>query len=136
MQLGRSQGRLRSPAFRRRGWVLTAGRKFLVGASLSLPLLFTWVASARAQQVVTEGNDYLFSFDDDQGDSLVNFVTVYQRLTGKVIHVDEKDLKDIKILQLGTMRVPKNRFDIYFGAVLRNLDFLIVQFGPPDADFL
>ena len=108
-----------------------AGRKFRVGASFTLSLLFTLIGSARAQQVVTEGNDYLISFDEDQGDSLVNFITVYQRMTGKVIHVDEKDLKDIKILQLGTMRVQKNRFDIYFGAVLRNLDFLIVQFGPP-----
>jgi general secretion pathway protein D len=116
--------------------VFTAGRKFLVGASFTLAPLFTWDSSARAQQVVSEEKDYLVTFDEDQGDSLVSFITMYQRLTGKVIHVDDKDLKDIKVLQIGTMRVPKNRFDIYFGAVLRNLDFLMVQFGPPDAGFL
>jgi hypothetical protein len=116
--------------------VHTAGRKFLVGASFTLSLLFPLAASSRAQQVVAEGDGYIFTFDEDQGDSLINFVTQYQRLTGKVIHLDEKDLKDIKILQLGSMRVPKTRLDVYFGAVLRNLDFLIVQFGPNDAGFL
>src|SRR6185369_9173746 len=75
-------------------------------------------------------------FDEDQGESLISFVTTYQRFTGKIIHFDEKDLKDIKILQLGTARVPISRFDIYFGAVLRNLDFMIIQFGPSDAGFL
>jgi general secretion pathway protein D len=116
--------------------VHTAGRKFLVGASITLSLLFSLAAPSRAQQIVKEEKDYLVTFDEDQGDSLINFITTYQRLSGKVIHVDEKDLKDIKILQLGTMRVPINRFDIYFGAVLRNLDFMIIQFGPSDAGFL
>src|SRR5258706_409095 len=67
MQLGRSLGRLRSPACRRRGWVFTAGRKFLVGASFTLALPFTWDSSARAQQVAVEEKDYLVTFDENPG---------------------------------------------------------------------
>jgi general secretion pathway protein D len=92
--------------------------------------------SARAQQIKTDGDFYEITFDEENGTQLIEFITIYQRMTGKVIGYDDKDLKDAKILQLGTMRVAKSRFDIYFGAVLRNLDYLIVQFGPPDAGFL
>jgi type II secretory pathway component GspD/PulD (secretin) len=116
--------------------VLTAGRKFLIAATWALALVGALQPSARAQQIKTDGDFYEVTFDEEQGTALIEFITIYQRMTGKVIGNDDKDLKDAKILQLGTMRVAKSRFDIYFGAVLRNLDYLIVQFGPSDAGFL
>ncbi|MSR48120.1 MAG: hypothetical protein EXS13_13855 [Planctomycetes bacterium] len=83
-----------------------------------------------------QGDDYVITFDETTGTDLADFIATYQRITGKVIHYEDKDIKDSKIFQLGSKRVPKNRFDIYFGAVLRNLEYLIVQFGPEDAGFL
>jgi general secretion pathway protein D len=116
--------------------VPTAGRKFQVAATFALALIGALGRPARAQQIATEGENYVVTFDEENGTQLLEFITAYQRLSGKVIGYDDKDVKDVKILQLGSMHVPKGRFDIYFGAVLRNLDFLIVQFGPPDAGFL
>ena len=114
----------------------TAGTKFLVAATLGFALIGALGPPARAQQIAQEGENYIITFDEENGTQLLEFITAYQRLTGKVIGYDDKDVKEVKILQLGSMKVPKTRFDIYFGAVLRNLDFLLVQFGPPDAGFL
>src|SRR5262245_27271738 len=101
-----------------------------LGIAAFLPTL------APAQNVVQDQNNFIVTFDEEQGTALAEFITVYQRITGKVIHYEVKEIENIKIFQLGTKTVPKDRFDIYFGAVLRNLEFLIVQFGPEDAGFL
>ncbi|MBL8840443.1 MAG: hypothetical protein JNL90_02820 [Planctomycetes bacterium] len=92
--------------------------------------------SGSAQAVTEQGDAYDISFDETTGTELADFIASYQRITGKVIHYEEKDIKEAKIFQLGRKRVPKDRLDVYFGAVLRNLDYLIVQFGPEDAGFL
>ncbi len=97
----------------------------------------TYVAPSASAQAITEKDDvFTISFDETTGTDLADFIASYQRITDKVIHYEEKDIKDSKIFQLGSKRVPRDRLDVYFGAVLRNLDYLIVQFGPEDAGFL
>ena len=113
----------------------TAAMKFTT-SSLVLALACLAPASAFGQAVQQQGSNFIVTFDESEGTDLSEFITVYQRITGKVIHYEKKDIEGQKIFQLGTKVVPKDRFDIYFGAVLRNLDFLIVQFGPEDAGFL
>jgi general secretion pathway protein D len=93
-------------------------------------------AAATAQIVKQEEKNFIVTFDEAQGTDLAEFITSYQRISGKAIHYEQKDIENQKIFQLGSKVVPKDRFDIYFGAVLRNLDFLMVQFGPEDAGFL
>ncbi len=110
-------------------------RTAAVGAT-ALAFAIGVAPDAAAQAVQPQGNDYVITFDEITGTDLSEFIASYQRITGKVIHYEEKDIKDTKIFQLGSKRVPKDRLDVYFGAVLRNLEYLIVQFGPEDAGFL
>ncbi len=91
--------------------------------------------SAHAQEVEDQGDHLLITFDEVDGTFLTEFIAMYQRKTGKVIHYEPNDVKDVRIHQLGTHRIPIDRLDIFFGAVLRNHEFLLVQFGPPDAGF-
>jgi len=116
--------------------VRTAAMKHATLASVAFAVAILHPDAARAQTVQQQGESFIVTFDEEAGTDLAEFITVYQRITGKVIHYEKKDITDVKIFQLGTKLVPKGRFDIYFGAVLRNLDFLIVQFGPEDAGFL
>ena len=110
---------------RRRGSIIAG----LVGAFIALP-------AAEAQEVrQLEDGKILIRFDEVNGTELTEFVKLFQELQGAVIHYEPKDIKDIKIHQLGDAIIRKDRLDIFFGAVLRNLDFLLVQYGPLDAGF-
>lgn len=129
----------RAPANRLQRPSRGAGRGAVraVAAGIAWLALAVGVApDAAAQAVQPQGDDYVITFDEITGTDLSEFIASYQRITGKVIHYEEKDIKDTKIFQLGSKRVPKDRLDVYFGAVLRNLEYLIVQFGPEDAGFL
>lgn len=114
----------------------TVTSKFMSSIVLGGAAAVLLAPSAAAQAVTEQGDAYDISFDETTGTDLADFIASYQRITGKVIHYEEKDIKEAKIFQLGRKRVPKDRLDVYFGAVLRNLDYLIVQFGPEDAGFL
>jgi len=116
--------------------VPTAARKLATSTLLAAAAAGLLARPASGQAVQHQGDNYVVTFDEVEGTDLAEFITLYQRLTGKVIHYEKKDIEQEKIFQLGTKTVPKTRFDIYFGAVLRNRDYLIVQFGPEDAGFL
>ncbi len=95
--------------------------------------------------VKEQDGSLVFSFDELNGTSMRDFVAMYQKLTGKVIQYDIKDLPgedqpggqgDVKIWFFGRKLVPRNKLDLYFGAVLRSLDYLLIQIGSEEAGFL
>lgn len=107
------------------------------GGIALLAVLLGSALPARGQQVIEdEGGGLQLTFDEVSGTELSEFLQVYQRQTGMVIQYTPSDIEGVKINQLGTTTVKSSkRLEVFFGAVLRNLEFLLVQFGPEDAGF-
>lgn len=109
-------------------------------ALVALLLLFAGplAAPSVAQDITIDGDDYHLQFDETNGESMADFIDLAQKLLNRPIKYTRGDLEDqnSRIYILGSQRIKRDEFFQYFQAILKAHDFLVVEYGPEDSNFL
>ena len=93
---------------------------------------------ASAQDITLQGDEYLLQFDETDGEPMSDFIDLAQKLLNRPIKYTPSDVSDAnaRIFILGTQRIKRDQFFQYFQAILKAHDFLVIEYGPEDSNFL
>jgi len=82
------------------------------------------------------GDSYVFQFDEELGESLIDFIDLAKVILQRPIKFVPTEVGDVKIFIVGPLTVEKAKFYQFFQAVLRAYDFIIMDYGPKGSSFL
>ncbi|MHC5211745.1 MAG: secretin N-terminal domain-containing protein [Planctomycetota bacterium] len=107
----------------------------LTAALLALALITG--LPALAQDITVQGDEYVLQFDETDGEPLVDFVDLAQKILQRPIRYTPADLgPEVRVYILGPQRVKQAQFEQYFQSVLKAYDYIVIEYGPQDSNFL
>lgn len=110
--------------------------------ALATLVLLTGSLAAQDVQLVPgdpatgRGDSYVFQFDEELGESLIDFIDLAKVILQRPIKFVPTEVGDVKIFIVGPLTVEKEKFYQFFQAVLRAYEFIIMDYGPKGSSFL
>ncbi len=108
-------------------------------ALLALSSPEVWAAPLPAplpQDITTSGDEFVLQFDEENGEKLLDFIDLAKVLLGRPIMYKRAEVSDARIQIVGPIRVQQKDFYLFFQAVLRAYDFIVLDYGPQGSSFL
>jgi general secretion pathway protein D len=93
-------------------------------------------ALARPQDITTSDDSYILQFDEENGEKLIDFIDLAKVLLSRPIKYNRPEVSEAKIQIVGPITVRREDFYLFFQAVLRAYDFIVVDYGPEGSTFL
>ena len=92
--------------------------------------------SAAAQDVARTDEHYVVQFDQESGEALSDFIAVSRGILERPIRFSPEEVDGVRIHVVDPVIVPRDDYPLFFQAVLRAYDFLVVAAGPVGATSL
>jgi general secretion pathway protein D len=90
-----------------------------------------------AQDITVQGDEYILQFDEADGEPLVDFVDLAQKILQRPIRYTPGDMgQEVRVHIIGPQRVKKDQFKQYFQSVLKAYDYIVIEYGPEGSNFL
>jgi general secretion pathway protein D len=114
---------------------------------MRLKLLATLVFSAALQApellarptqdyITASDGGYILQFDEENGEKLIDFIDMAKVVLSRPIKYNRAEVSDTRIQIVGPITVQQEDFYLFFQAVLRAYDFIVVDYGPEGSTFL
>ncbi len=78
----------------------------------------------------------VLQFDEENGEKLVDFIDLAKVILQKPIKYNRPEVSDTRIQIVGPITVVRDDFYLFFQAVMRAYDFIVVDYGPEGSTFL
>ncbi|MHC4845012.1 MAG: secretin N-terminal domain-containing protein, partial [Planctomycetota bacterium] len=91
---------------------------------------------ASAQDITVQGEYYVLQFDEAEGEPLVDFIDLAKSILQRPMKYDRQEVGNVFLFVVGHQTVRRDQFYQYFQAILKAHDFIVVNYGPPEASFL
>jgi general secretion pathway protein D len=102
-----------------------------------LALALATTLPAHAQDITVQGDEYILQFDETDGEPLIDFVDLAQKILQRPIRYVPQDLgPEVRVYILGPQRVRQAQFKQYFQSVLMAYDYIVIEYGPQGSNFL
>jgi hypothetical protein len=90
-----------------------------------------------AQDITVQGDEYILQFDETDGEPLIDFVDLAQKILQRPIRYVPQDLgPEVRVYILVPQRVRQAQFKQYFQSVLKAYDYIVIEYGPQGSNFL
>jgi type II secretion system protein D len=82
------------------------------------------------------GDNWIFQFDEENGESMIDFIHLGKVLLRRPIKFEPAEVGDTRIFIIGPVTVEKAKYYQFFQAVLKAYNFIIMDYGPRGSSFL
>jgi general secretion pathway protein D len=106
-------------------------------SAVLLALALVTAIPAAAQDITIQGDEYVLQFDETEGEPLIDFVDLAQKILQRPIRYTPQDLgPEVRVYILGPQRVKQAQFKQYFQSVLKAYEYIVIEYGPTGSNFL
>jgi type II secretory pathway component GspD/PulD (secretin) len=104
--------------------------------ALLMFLVVFGLPEASAQDITTSDDHFILQFDEENGEKLLDFIDLAKVILGRPIKYVRQEVSEVRIQIVGPITVKRDDFELFFQAVLRAYDFIVVNYGPDGSTFL
>ncbi|MDG2149416.1 MAG: secretin N-terminal domain-containing protein [Planctomycetota bacterium] len=111
--------------------------KLLATLMFSVALQSPELLARPTQDYITASDGgYILQFDEENGEKLIDFIDMAKVVLSRPIKYNRAEVSDTRIQIVGPITVQQEDFYLFFQAVLRAYDFIVVDYGPEGSTFL